>query len=174
MTIERSLVEAHALLGEALKRLGPALSTIHDQMPGWPSGGSGMPGRSDATQPERLHGDLDRDDALGAGREFARLERQLRRDSDRLYQLAVRWSTRRVPLVDVESDGPGEGWCVSCFRDGGYHEPTAEGVYRDRCRWCADFSRAHGQEPPLVILRRRHEGRRITQSEVEQALGRTA
>lgn len=40
----------------------------------------------------------------------------------------------------------------------------------DRCRWCDDFFRAEGVDPPEDLLRARDEGKRITNRMVKEAL----
>lgn len=70
------------------------------------------------------------------------------------------------------------GWCVSCWRDHGYHEPVAmrpngERRYRDLCLWDGEFAAAHdGMHPPLELVEARHRGQRITQQMVTVALDR--
>jgi hypothetical protein len=69
-----------------------------------------------------------------------------------------------------------EGWCVSCWRDGGYREPVAvqpdgRRRYRDLCLWCGRFAAAHDDKrPPLSLVKARREGRRITERMVADAL----
>jgi hypothetical protein len=69
-----------------------------------------------------------------------------------------------------------EGWCVSCWRNDKRCEPIAlrpsgEPYYKDLCRPCGEWKAEHGTVPPLSILRLRHDGRRVTQKDVENALG---
>ena len=71
-----------------------------------------------------------------------------------------------------------EGWCRSCWRDEQHMtpitlRPTGEPYYRDRCAWCGEFVAAYGQEPPVAVLRKRHEGRRISEEDIARALQRT-
>lgn len=78
----------------------------------------------------------------------------------------------------VEDEGPGDGWCRSCYRDKRYLEPEAthrNGTVKHRgaCTWCASFKAEHGIDPPLELLRKRHGGRRITVADVTAALART-
>jgi hypothetical protein len=58
------------------------------------------------------------------------------------------------PTRQVLDDG-----CVSCARI-----KTWSPIHRTRrCRWCADWARNHGgEDPPIDILRRHADGRRIT------------
>lgn len=71
-----------------------------------------------------------------------------------------------------------EGWCVSCWRNDRTCNPIAlrasgQPYYRDRCRPCGEWHAEHGQDPPLSILQKRHQGTRVTQKDVEKALGRS-
>lgn len=67
-------------------------------------------------------------------------------------------------------------WCPSCLRDGGYCEPPAtktDGKLRYKgglCRWCGGFRSEYGIEPPLPVLRDRHEGRKVTERSIKLAL----
>lgn len=71
-----------------------------------------------------------------------------------------------------------QGWCVSCWRDGTYHEPVAlqpngERRYRDLCLWCGRFMAANdGRMPPLELVEARHRGDRITQQSIDTAFAR--
>lgn len=69
------------------------------------------------------------------------------------------------------------GWCVSCWRDHGYHEPVAmrpngERRYRDHCLWCGEFLAANGVVPTIDLLEARHRGERISKTMVEAALAK--
>lgn len=61
-----------------------------------------------------------------------------------------------------DTEGPGEGWCRSCFRDGRYFEPAALNRYANLCRFCGEWKRSEGGLPPMEIMRAKHGGRRIT------------
>lgn len=88
----------------------------------------------------------------------------------------------RVHKVTAETgaDVAVAGWCRSCHRDNRYCEPVAtrkDGSkrYRDYCNWCGEWAAAHkGQEPPLELVKAKHEGRHITQRMVEQATRKKA
>jgi hypothetical protein len=77
-------------------------------------------------------------------------------------------ASRELQAAQVAADG----WCISCWRDNQHLEPTMKGQYRDRCRFCGDWRRQHQADPPLAILAARHTGRRITQADVDRALGK--
>ena len=64
-----------------------------------------------------------------------------------------------------------EGWCVSCWRDEQTLVPIpvkasgpqkGQPYYTDLCRFCGGWKGEHGQVPPIDILQRHHDGRRIT------------
>lgn len=78
-------------------------------------------------------------------------------------------------------EGPGEGWCESCYRLHRYLEPVA--IHKDGsakyskpplCSWCGSFKRAEKQLPPLVLVRKHLEGKRISEEDKEKALGKKA
>jgi hypothetical protein len=62
-----------------------------------------------------------------------------------------------------------EDWCTSCLRIGKV-EPRYRG---DLCRWDYDLCRAYVlTQPPIELVKARHEGKRITQQTVDEALAR--
>lgn len=83
----------------------------------------------------------------------------------------------RVHKITAETgaDVAVAGWCRSCHRDNRYCEPVAtrkDGSkrYRDYCNWCGEWAAANkGQEPPLELVKVKHEGRHVTQRMVEHA-----
>lgn len=166
MNQSRNLSDAIARLNAASDRLEAARQAMSDQAPGYPGSTIGGRGGQGDTQPERLHEVIGRDPALRALWDTDDMVRQLAGLADRFYHHVVQWSTRRVRLAE----GPGADWCVSCHRDNGYHEPISDEAYSDRCRWCREWRAEHGDDPPLELLQRRHEGRRITTADVERAL----
>lgn len=99
---------------------------------------------------------------------------QLGNELDRLLRDAVPKPVTVSPTDDV--DLAADGWCVSCHTDAGFCEPITEDrgvrVFATVCRWCGTFKRTEGVAPPVSLLRARHEGRKITSSMVERALGR--
>lgn len=77
------------------------------------------------------------------------------------------------------ADVAAEGWCRSCWRDEQTcapveTKPDGSWWYRDLCRWCGAFNAEHGQYPPLSLLQKRHRGYRISQADIDRALGRRA
>lgn len=95
-----------------------------------------------------------------------------------LYAEVNRPTIKSLPAKEMQlAQVATEGWCVSCWRDDRWCEPiakrpTGEPFYKDRCRFCGQWKAEHGQDPPLVILQKRHAGQRITQADVEKALGK--
>lgn len=72
-------------------------------------------------------------------------------------------------------DGPGDGWCASCYRDDRclQREDThADGrtKHKNMCAWCAGFVRDYNRQPPIELLRWRHQGRRISAADIKAAL----
>jgi hypothetical protein len=58
--------------------------------------------------------------------------------------------------------------CISCKR---LHVITD--VFRtDLCRWCYGFKLDYGQQPPIAILRTKHERGRVSEADVRAALAR--
>lgn len=107
--------------------------------------------------------------------------------------LDVALATADAIILDVENGTPrkkdhlpdrdrlaaqvaAEGWCSSCYRNAARLEPQAmhpNGTvrYAGACRWCHDFEQEYGRKPPLDLLRKRHAGQRVTESDIGKALG---
>lgn len=73
------------------------------------------------------------------------------------------------------ADVAAAGWCSSCWRNDQQMVPIEKDrhglrFYRDYCRWCGEFKARQKIEPPVELLRLRHEGRRITEADVAKAL----
>lgn len=95
-------------------------------------------------------------------------------------------ASRVVDLVDqltrtkatIKPEDP-RGWCPNC-RTAGVMEPSAlrsDGSqrYRDRdgrCRPCIEFVGVHGFDRPALIIARKSEGRKLSQSEADRAIDR--
>lgn len=113
--------------------------------------------------------ELDHDQAAADHAELLALIRQL----PRLVALVDRYQTRPgsgASLPDVD-------WCRSCYRNDRKHEPVGrrpDGTpwYAGLCRWCGDFRAAHGVEPPVELLQKRHIGQRLSTRDVTAALAR--
>ena len=70
---------------------------------------------------------------------------------------------RVIAIPTTVSD---DSWCTSHMRLG-YSEPRWRGAL---CRWCTDFEAAYHMSPPYVLLHMRHQGQRITQTDVTNAV----
>lgn len=87
---------------------------------------------------------------------------------------------RNVRTGDLDpitaADAAAAGWCMSCWRNEQQmviietKKSTGLRYYRDYCRWCGAFKAEHKIEPPLEILRLHHDGRRISESDVADAV----
>lgn len=86
-----------------------------------------------------------------------------------------------LDTVPREPDKPrddecGEGWCTSCWKVrllSPEHTHTDGRVkHKGLCSWCASFKTANGVTPPESLLRKRRDGKKITEADVDQALGR--
>lgn len=125
------------------------------------------------------HGDptgeaaIGHDQAAADGRELRRLIEHAITTQARIDTIADRYPSQPLPLPDIEAT-PGDDWCRACWKDGHYCEPVSskpDGTtrYSGLCRWCGEFAKANGFEPPTWLLKRRHAGERITPGMVEQA-----
>lgn len=187
-TIERPAVSALAAmldeldqLRERVRRDGDLLwqrtaDWVKIQQPPAGERGGGTSAPADDALRERM---LDRM-ASKYHDELRQLTRRLHDDASRYNRIAD--IVLPKPAVSVgnhmqAAQVAAEGWCVSCWRNDQTCEPIAkrpsgEPYYRDRCRPCGAWKAEHGQDPPLPILKLRHEGRRVTQRDVDAALRR--
>lgn len=84
-----------------------------------------------------------------------------------------------VPELPTPDDDPGDGWCRSCYRDRRTLTPEdthADGrtKHANACKWCANFRSSHGIDPPIPLLRKRHDGHRISPTDVKNTLDAVA
>lgn len=107
-------------------------------------------------------------DVIAIGTELVNAYRAL----EHLTRLLARYPEYQ-PATPAEPPGAKRpapaGACRSCWRDDEHYEEIAVGQYRDWCRWCGDFRRVHGWLPPVELLRKRHQGQRITVQDVAAA-----
>lgn len=76
---------------------------------------------------------------------------------------------RVLPIAD-QPTASSEDWCRNCLRHG-FCNPRHRG---DSCRTCYDFALAYPDlKRPRELIVAKHEGRRITQSMVDEAVART-
>lgn len=121
---------------------------------------------SAAFTPDKARADL---------RKIDTLVRQARSVADQLDSVRSEWLAPDGPKLEKAKEA--EPGCVSCkrlkikIRD--VWRPVWEprhllsgtgdkAHYDERCRWCSDWFLANGQNPPVEILRLRHQGVRIT------------
>lgn len=165
---ERQALEIEALGNEILTRLPAARDMLRAYKRGYPTGGDGT---GDGTSRTEALGIAPPDAIDREERELGRsLERALR-ELNVAYNICARYGSACIPLRP-EPVSDDDGWCVSCLRDRNHLEPVWAGRYARLCRWCAEFLLAQGVEPPLALLRARHEGRKITTHMVDKALAK--
>jgi hypothetical protein len=101
----------------------------------------------------------------------------LRTRTDReLIQVLALYPPHAIRAERAKAAG-GE-WCQSCYRDSQFHEPVSfrpersggEPYYAGRCRWCGAFRAVHRMDPPVKLLRLHHEGRRLYERDVLEAV----
>lgn len=106
--------------------------------------------------------------------------------ADHFTALVVAWWTAARDLTDaIQTSRPDRApdnptnttdsqWCAIHLRLGicepFHRRKRIDGKDIEYCRWCYDFVNACNTDPPEVILRAKHEGRRITQPMITAAL----
>lgn len=180
---ERHALEIEALGNEILTRIPGTIRAMRDYKRGYPTGHAG---RTDleagaCTRTEAL--------ALAGPDAIDREQRELTDCLDRAlralqtaYNICARYKPTKqererlakaaIAATASAQSGDLDGWCRSCIRDHSHLEPVWDGRYVDLCRWCAEFRNAEGTDPPVPLLRARHDGRRITTAMVDAELAR--
>lgn len=72
-------------------------------------------------------------------------------------------------MATQASDSCPPGSCESCHRDGGHRTPARTTGSR-MCKWCENWARELSVDmPPLMLVERHHQGRKITDKDVRIA-----
>lgn len=145
---------------DALGHINAAWTNINNQLPGYRSTTAGD------TPPEDFTKILD-DPAIHALDDLRRRTRAVLEQATTLRALTVEWATGDTPpagpmRVELEL------WCTSCLT-ADHCSPIYRGAF---CRWCYDFNLVEHQRPPAHLLKQRHQGIKITEAMVAEALGR--
>ena len=162
MTRLTTIVANAARTADRLEVILPAaLSALHDARPGYPATtpGSGSIGGGSGGVPtssvERLAGTLGRDRALVDARRLHQCVTGAARLLAEAHQIATAHTSTTTSEVGTTA---GAELCASCLRVERCVPTFASGL----CRWCYDYGRAEGGQPPTDLLHAHHEGRRVT------------
>lgn len=138
---------------------------------GFPAGGGGE-GRSSGDHADPTYAAIQQRAALDhfdrAQQKFA-VALVMLSDARKELDAALPPKDEPAPKIDVSS----ADWCSSCQRVSlpGGRGKVCEPVHRaGLCRWCYGFKLEHEQEPPLTLLASRHDGKRISERDVTEAL----
>lgn len=160
--------EIVANLEQAAGRLYLALGVLS---PAWANIAAGLPGyrttTAGHTPPEDFANLLD-DPNLKALDDLRRTARRLLTEVTALHTQITGWATPDPrPLGPLKPDL--DVWCQSCLRLG-----TCTPIFRGvLCRWCYGFNTDYHQRPPEQLLRRHHDGERLTEDTIRQVLKTT-
>lgn len=156
---------------ELYQRIAPritrAITNSHTFLDGYPTGGTASGDNEGGRTAILATAHLEHGDAHGQLRRD--LEKCIGRLADLVDQLAP--SNRAADhLRTAASDECPTGCCQSCWRDHGHREPARTEGSR-LCKWCAEWANELGTDMPyMTLLRLRHQGKRITQRDVDQAV----
>lgn len=152
----------------------PAISALHDAQPGIRSTGDGPSGRGGHSDPT---GDMATtghpDPARAVLEEVTALFATLDTASARLDHLLRNWAGpsqkwRKALATEAAAELNDEhNWCRSHGR-AGVMEP-AEYANGAQCRWCKDYSRDLGADPPVWMIEKHDRGKRITTADMTRA-----
>lgn len=160
------------LLKRIQRNIAAAVRSIHDNQPGYPSQSDSRGGKGGHSDPTSNLAFAD-DPAREAGEEVTALVGRITTDLQRLEKLASNWSGpsdryREVLATDAAAKLDDEGsWCQAHQRAG-----SLERTRRDNgrlCRWCEDVRRDIGGDPPVWLVEKRAQGRKITEADVARA-----
>lgn len=152
----------------------PAIRALHDAQPGIRSTGDGPSGRGGHSDPT---GDMATtghpDPARAVLDEVTALFATLDTASARLDHLLRNWAGpsqkwRKALAIEAAAELNDEhNWCRSHGR-AGVMEP-AEYANGAQCRWCKDYSRDLGADPPVWMIEKHDRGKRITTADMTRA-----
>lgn len=154
---------------------GPRSANLDPNAGGWQYDEEGEPVPNDTTGEQAMRGDP----LVHTNERLVSLILMSDRVNSDLRSILYAACPQNTMPDSFDPDTPAQisaaGWCVSCHRDQGFCEPVSmrpDGSrrYRDYCTGCGNFKAAHGIEPPLKILKLRHEGRRVSARDVEAAV----
>ena len=163
--LREQLLDAAGQAFEAEQHLARAFRNLQAAQPGFRSDTMGNGGGGGDSQPER-HDTINGDRARMALVELKHHTRLMHASAAAVRRITSAWSFPPLPNATLRVDP--EDWCVSCIRIAKC-SPRARG---ELCRWCDDFTRTEHARPPVKLVKLHHEGRRITQQMVDDALGR--
>lgn len=178
-TARRDAAACVSLAVEIEKHLPLVLLTLSELQPGYPSGGAGPGRRNDVADPtgQLATGGAAADPVRQAQDE---LELALAQAAGALMRARALVRTWRPPsdqwrdsLTDQATAAlanTNDPWCQSCLRVTRFVPPRTQGSRL--CRWCSDMARTCGRDlPPLQLVERHAQGRRITDHDIERATG---
>lgn len=153
-------------------KLAKAVDMLADSQPGYPSAGDGMSsggGHSDPTATLALAPDQARTDQDRLNMLVARIARDVKELDNvvRCWQPpGAKW--REVLETDAASRLNDDGsWCETHRRANNLERTRRDGGRQ--CRWCEDVTRDLGFDPPLWLVEKRIQGRKITNQDLARA-----
>lgn len=178
-TARRDATACVQLAVDIERHLPLVLRTLAELQPGYPTGGGGPGRRNDVSDPT---GELATGGAAGdpVRQAYDELETALAQAAAALLraQTVVRawrppagqWRDSLTDQATAALANSNDPWCQSCLRVARFVPPRTQGSRL--CRWCGDMARACERDvPPLQLVERHAQGRRITDADVRRALG---
>ena len=148
-----------------------ALACLHDNQPGFPSGGDGPRGSGHSDPTAALA--LSDDQARNVLEEVTHLFRELDRVTDRLAVVVPSWANAnekwqealRTEAASKLNDD--HNWCQAHQAAGLLEHARSPGARL--CRRCEADKAEIGADPPVWIIEKRHNGRYITTIDMARA-----
>lgn len=174
-------------LGEALMegdRLHLELPATLHQIRWHHTDGTKVDTTPDPDEPPTGHHDPTGNAGIGPDRSAADLRRMRRlieaaiNALDQAAGIAANYPTQAAMLPDLEPT-PGEDWCRCCWKHDKVCQPVTtrpdgSPYYRGLCRWCGQWTKTLGGEPPTWMVRMRHRGEVITEGHAAKAKAEVA
>ena len=178
-TARRDAAACVTLAVEIEKHLPLVLRTLAELQPGYPTGGAGPGRRNDVSDPtgQLATGGAAADPVRQAQDELDLALAQAAGALMRARALVRTWRPPAGQWRDSLTDqataalaNNNDPWCQSCLRAARFVPPRTQGSRL--CRWCSDMARTCGRDlPPLQLVERHAQGRRITDKDIERATG---
>lgn len=179
-THHHSKLSASAILLDSLiVKLRSSWANLEANQPGYPNSGEGRMTSAYHSDPA---GDLatatldgNPDEARRARDHLDQLLVRIARDITDAHRIVCQWQPPndaiRKHLTAEAAAHESDTWCTSCSRVGSLSPRRHNGG--QLCRWCEDTARAlNAQQPPVSLVEKHAQGRRITQADLERHKGR--
>lgn len=162
---------SNALMVRIGTNIAPAVRSLHDQQPGYPSAPDGPQGRGGHSDPTSSLA-FNRDPARDALEETSTLVLRIAADLTRLDHLCRNWTGpsdkwRKALATEAATKLDDGNWCATHQQAGSLERTKNPGGRL--CEWCQGVRRDINGDPPPWLVEKRISGRRINSQDITRA-----